>query len=241
MLTEAARNGHLRAGSCILEATSGNMGIALAGIAKELGYQCKIVMPENVSSQRKKLIRNFHAELILTDGSLGMKGAINKAKEILKDSKNTFYCDQFNNICSVDAHILTTAPEITHKLREKTDVIIAGIGTGATVRGLYEYFKEINFAIEIIGILPDKHPHKIEGIGAGFVPPFLTDISLDQIITVSDSEALKEQSSIFLSESLFVGKSSGAVIAGLKKLLKNNKYCRKNIVMIFPDGGDRYI
>lgn len=234
-------NGKISSGSCIIEATSGNMGIALAGICKIKRYSCKIILPENMSEARKKLIKHYGAELILTPAELGMQGALKIADKLAMQSPKFFYIDQFNNLNCIYAHQNTTAPEIYQQMNGKIDVIVAGIGTGATVIGLSKYFKAINPYTEIIGVLPSSFPHTIQGIGAGFDPPFFRDNSaVDKIIYVDSSEAALEKKNIFLNEGLFVGYSSGAVIAGLKKLLRTNEYENKNIVLIFADGGDRY-
>lgn len=216
------------------------MGIALAGICQIKNYRCTIVMPDNMSEKRKQLISKHGAKLILTPGKLGMNGAIEKVHEILRQSTNVYYTNQFLNYASVEAHILTTAPEINTQLNGRVDVIIAGIGTGATTIGLSTFFKKINPTIKIIGILPNNYPHKIQGIGAGFKPPLISDNLIDEIINVSDEEAFDEMEKIYTSEGISVGISSGAVIAGLKKLIKSNEYNSKNVVLIFADGNDRY-
>ena len=225
---------------CIIEATSGNMGIALAGICQIKNYACKIVMPENMSDMRKKLIRSLGAELILTPSEFSMSGAIHEVKKIITKSSNVYYTNQFNNFSSVEAHIETTATEIYQELHGKIDVIISGIGTGATITGISKFLKNRNNRTEIIGVLPSNNPHKIQGIGAGFKPPLL-DISLiDKIIQVNDEEAFYEKNKIDEIEGLGIGISSGAVIAALKKLIEYKNYNGKNIVMIFADGDDRY-
>ena len=226
--------------TCIIEATSGNMGIALAGISQILGYKSKIIMPENMSEGRKKLILNYGAELVLTSSNLGMGGAITKAQEIYKTTNNCYYCDQFNNLASIEAHISTTAPEIYEELNGNIYMGICGIGTGATITGLGKYLKSINPTINIIGILPRIYPHKIQGIGAGFIPPLLNMNFIDQIIDVDDEESFYEMDKINNIEGIGVGISSGAVIAGLKRLLITSNFENKNIVLVFPDGDDRY-
>ena len=226
--------------SCIIEATSGNMGIALAGISQLLGYKCKIIMPENMSNKRKELIVSYGAELVLTPGNLGMCAAIAKAENISKTSIDYFYCDQFNNLASIEAHTLTTAPEIFEETKGKVETIICGIGTGATITGLGKHLKVINPHINIIGILPNVYPHKIQGIGAGFVPPLLDMNFIDKIIEVNEEEAFYEMDNIKRNNGIGVGISSGAVITGLKKLLEKSNFKNKNIVLIFADGDDRY-
>ena len=236
----AEKNGYISKNSYIIEATSGNMGIALAGICKIKGYKCKIVMPENMSEKRKLLLKEYDADLILTPAALGMQGAINCAKKLKNKISNSYYVDQFNNIASVEAHRIMTAPEINRQLKGSVDIIIAGMGTGATIRGLYEYFRTVNPKTAIIGVLPSKFPHNIQGIGAGFQPPFINKNNMDEIIYIDDDEAFTEKTRIYKIEGLFVGLSSGAVIAALKKIVNNYNSDHKNIVLIFPDGGDRY-
>lgn len=240
IISEAERMGKLNSKSIIAEATSGNMGIALSGICKIKGYSCIIAMPENMSEQRKALIKSYGAKLLLTPEKYGMVGSISKINELININPNIYYCDQFNNYSSILTHKKFTAPEINEQLNSKIDVIISGIGTAATLMGISNFFKSKNKHIEIVGILPLNYPHKIQGIGAGFLPPLLADSSVDKIIKVTDSEAIKEKENLLLKNKLDVGISSGAVIAGAKKLLKNKSYNGKNIVLIFADGGDRY-
>lgn len=240
IISEAEKTGQLKTNSIIAEATSGNMGIALAGICKIKGYSCIIAMPENMSEQRKSLIESYGAKLLLTPEKKGMEGSISKIKELINMNPNIYYCDQFNNYTSISTHENFTAPEINKQLNGKIDVIISGIGTAATLMGISKFFKSINQSIEIVGILPLNYPHKIQGIGAGFFPPLLIDCFVDKIIKVTDSEAINEKESILLTNGLDVGISSGAVIAGTKKLLNDESYNGKNIVLIFADGGDRY-
>lgn len=198
-------------------------------------------MPENMSEKRKELIKNYGAELILTSEKDGMRGSIEKTKELLKNTSDLYYTDQFSNYASVLAHKLSTAPEIYRQLNGKVDILIMGIGTGATLLGIAEYFKHINRQTQIIGMLPKQYPHSIQGIGAGFKPPLLDYSVIDRIIMVNDLEAISEKDDILKTENLFVGISSGAVLAGLKKLLQDEDCSQKNIVVIFADGGERYI
>lgn len=240
IIQKAEKIGCLSANKGIIEATSGNMGIALAGICKIKGYYCTIVMPENMSEQRKRHIEKHRAKLILTSSDSGMRGAINKAKQISSLSDKIYYTDQFNNNASIEAHKLFTAKEIYTQTHGQVDVIIGGIGTGATVRGIAEFYKAINKKVEIIGVLPSDNPHKIQGIGAGFIPPFINNGLIKNIIYVDDKDAFFEKEHIYKTENLYVGISSGAVITALKKLMLNNEYRNKNIVLIFADGGERY-
>ena len=239
-IEKAEQNHMLNYNSCIIEATSGNMGIALAGICQIKHYSCKIIMPDNMSEVRKNLIKQYGAELILTPANLGMQGSIKLAKELQLKSTNIYYVDQFNNLNCVQTHKIYTAPEINKQLNGCVDVIISGIGTGATIIGLAKYFKIINSHIEFIGVLPSSFPHGIQGIGAGFDPPFIKPGTIDRIIYVETHEATEEKENIYQNEGLCVGLSSGAVISGLKKLLKIKQYKNKNIVLIFADGSDRY-
>ena len=240
IINEAEKEGLLSNNSCIIEATSGNMGIALAGICQVKGYKCKIIMPENMSKQRKALIQKNGAELILTPAYLGMQGSIDKAQEIMNNTTNIYYPDQFNNYASIKAHLNYTSPEIFKQTDGRIDIIIAGIGTGATISGLGTYFKSIDPSIKIIGVLPAKHPHKIQGIGAGFEPPLLNRKVLDQIVTVDDRDAFHEADQIYKTDKLKIGISSGAVIAGMKQYIYTNNRNDENIVLIFADGSDRY-
>lgn len=240
MIESAEINGEISIDSRIIEATSGNMGISLAAICNVKGYPCTIIMPENMSEKRRDLILNYGAELILTPKDSGMKGSINKVNELVNKYSNTFYTKQFENTLAIDTHMIHTATEIYYQSDGKVDIILAGIGTGATITGIAKFFKNIDSTIKIIGILPSNYPHKIQGIGAGIKLPLLNINLLDQIIEVSDSEALYEQNKIYEYDGLSVGISSGAVLAGLKKLLVSNNYSNKNIALIFPDGADRY-
>ena len=240
IINNAEKNNHLSIYTTIIEATSGNMGIALSGIGKAKGYKVNIVMPENMSDARKKLIQDFGAELILTPSKLGMKGAIDTVHELLTNRNDIYYTNQFNNYASIEAHKYGTAPEIFYKLDAKVDVIIAGIGTGATIMGIAEYFRNTKSSTEIIGVLPSSHPHQIQGIGAGIDLPLINCDYINRIIKVADEEAFEEKAKILKSENLFIGISSGAVIAGCKKLLKSPQYNNKTIVLIFADSGERY-
>lgn len=242
IIQEAERLDLLSNNKTIIEATSGNMGIGLAAISQIKGYKCKIIMPKNMSNKRKALIKSYGADLILTKENDGMQGSISKAHEILSKNKFKYYfTDQFNNYASINAHYLHTAPEIFNQLKSNIDVIICGIGTGATIMGIGNYFKCHKPSVEIIGILPIQNPHHIQGIGAGFHPPFLNLNCINKIIYIDDSEAFHYKELIQKYDNQFVGISSGAVIAGLIKLLNSGIYNKKNIVLIFADGGERYI
>lgn len=234
----------LRPGMTIVESTSGNTGISLALIGHLLGYNVIIVMPENMSDDRKKLIRKYQAKLILTIKEEGMKGAINKAKELASD-KNNLYFNQFYQQANIDAHIKMTAKEIDRELQGKVDTIVCGIGSAGTIMGLAKYFKHQNPNIKIIGVEPASSPfisdgvaggHNIEGIGAGFYPPLLDRLLIDEIAKVEDDEAIKAEKILLDEEGLFCGTSSGASLMGAMRYKS-----RKSIVVILPDNGYRYL
>ena len=241
IIEEAEKNGNINNKSHIIEATSGNMGIALAAICNIKGYRCTIIMPENMSQKRKEIIESYGANLILTPKENGMNGTINLVQKIIDKDSEYYYTNQFNNTAGIDSHMLFTAPEIYNQLNGNVDIIIAGIGTAATIMGIAQYFKQHNSSIKIIGILPSNYPHKIQGIGAGFEAPMMNRHLIDDIIYIEDSEALEEQIKIYKNDEIAVGISSGAVIAGLKKYILFNDCSNKNIVLIFPDGLDRYL
>ena len=215
------------------------MGISLAAISKIKGYNCKIVMPENMSEDRKLLIKNYGSDLILTDRTTGMTGAINKAKELLFEYKNSYFVDQFNNYTSVIAHETTTAPEIYSQTKGSIDVIFVGIGTGATICGLYNFFNEIKSLIEIVGVLPINFPHNIQGIGAGFNPPFLNNLHYTTFY-VNEKDVFEAKVEIYKKYGLYVGLSSGAVLCAYNSFIKDPKNQNKKALLIFPDSGDRY-
>lgn len=234
----------LRPGMTIVESTSGNTGISLALIGHLLGYNVIIVMPENMSDDRKKLIRKYQAKLILTIKEEGMKGAINKAKELASD-KNSLYFNQFYQQANIDAHIKMTAKEIDRDLQGKVDTIVCGIGSAGTIMGLAKYFKHQNPNIKIIGVEPASSPfisdgvaggHKIEGIGAGFYPPLLDRLLIDEIAKAEDDEAIKAEKILLDEEGLFCGTSSGTALMGAMRYKS-----RKSIVVILPDNGYRYL
>lgn len=225
----------------IIEATSGNMGIALSAISKIKGHKATIIMPENASEARKKIIASYGADLILTDAESGMTGAIEKAKEILSIEPNIYYANQFNNPSSVKAHYLKTAPEIYRQTEKDVDVIICGIGSGGTIMGISSYSKKYSPRTEIIGVLPTNFPHKIQGIGAGFVPKILDTNAIDKIIYVNDEEAFFHQQILLNKEGIMAGISSGAVLAAAIVQLRSKQYIDKKVVLIFPDSGERYI
>lgn len=248
MIIDAEEKGILKKNSVIIEPTSGNTGIGLSMVALSKGYRAVIVMPDTMSVERRKLISAYGAEVLLTDGKLGMQGAIDKAEEIAKNTENSFIAGQFTNPANSDAHYKTTAPEIYKDMDGKIDYFVAGVGTGGTITGVAKYLKEKNPDIKIIGVEPlsspvlsggEKGPHAIQGIGAGFVPDVL-DISLiDEIIKVSDKDAYSVTNELVKKEGILVGISSGAAMCGAIEIAKNNK--DKNIVVLLPDTGTRYL
>jgi cysteine synthase A len=248
MIEVAEKEGLLKEGSTIVEPTSGNTGIALAMIGSLKGYKVIIVMPETMSIERRSLIKAYGAELVLTEGTKGMKGAIAKAEEIVGENKGYFMPQQFNNFANSLKHYETTAEEIFEDV-EDLDVFVAGVGTGGTISGVGKKLKEKNKNINIIAVEPEKSPvlsggaagpHKIQGIGAGFVPDiYATDI-VDEIITISEQQAFKAAKEMAILEGVLVGISSGANIAAALMLAK--KLGRgKKVVTLAPDGGEKYI
>lgn len=250
MLDDAEAQGFLKPDSVIIEATSGNTGIGLAMVASLRGYRCIIVMPDTMSEERRKLMTAYGAELVLTDGKKGMAGSIEKAEELAREIPHSFIPDQFCNMANPKAHYKTTGPEVYEALDGEIDFFVAGIGTGGTISGVGEYLKEQNKNIKIIGIEPEKSPlltkgvagpHGLQGIGANFVPKTLKKDVLDDILTVSDDEALENGRLIAKSEGVLVGISSGAALAAAIKLAKNPENEGKNIVVLLPDTGLRYL
>lgn len=236
IISDAEEIGVLKHGNEIIEASSGNMGIALSAISNIRGYKCTIVMPENVSQRKIGLIKRYCANVVLTKG--GMAESIKIAKEIASKEKSVFYCDQFNNISSVNAHLYSTAQEIYSQI-DRVDAIICGIGSGGTATGLYRYYKNTN--TQVYGVLPLDNNY-IEGIGAGFIPSILEVKIMDNIIQVSRDDATKSCLEILKSEGILIGISSGAVLSACKILCQGtDRYRNKNIVLIFADGGERYI
>lgn len=247
IILDEIKKGNLKKDGYIIEATSGNTGISIAFIARLLGYKSIIVMPENMSEERKKIISSFGARLILTNKELGMKGAYEKAKEIYFNNPGSIMIDQFNNINNKKVHY-ETAEEIWNDLNGNIDIVIMGIGTGGTISGVGEYLKEKNKNIKIIGIEPFTSPlisqgkvgkHSIEGIGANFIPSILNKEIIDEVITISDEEIFIAKEKIESVEGLFLGISSLANVAALVKIFK--KYQNKNIVLISPDDGMKYL
>lgn len=250
MIDEAENSGKLRTGSVIIEPTSGNTGIGLAAVAAARGYRIVIVMPETMSVERRQLMKAYGAELILTDGSKGMKGAIEKAEELAKEIPDSFLAGQFVNPANPKIHRETTGPEIYQDTDGKVDIFVAGVGTGGTVTGVGEYLKSQNSNIQVIAVEPASSPmlsegkagaHKIQGIGAGFVPDVLNTNIYDRVITVDEEDAFRVGRMIGQKEGVLVGISSGAAAHAAIELAKLPENEGKNIVVLLPDTGDRYL
>lgn len=250
MIDEAEALGKLKEGSVIIEPTSGNTGIGLASVAAARGYRTVIVMPETMSVERRKLMKAYGAELVLTEGSKGMKGAIAKAEELAADIPNSFILGQFVNPANPKAHRVSTGPEIYEDTNGQVDIFVAGVGTGGTVTGVGEYLKSRNPKIKIVAVEPAESPvlsagkagaHKIQGIGAGFVPDILNTKIYDEIITVTSEDAISTGRFIGKNEGVLVGISSGAAVFAAIELAKRPENEGKTIVALLPDTGDRYL
>ncbi|MGM9941236.1 MAG: cysteine synthase A [Bulleidia sp.] len=250
MILDAEDAGILKEGGTIIEPTSGNTGIGLAAVGTSRGYHVIIVMPETMSIERRKLMKAYGAQLVLSDGKKGMSGAIAKAKELQAEIPGSWIAGQFENPSNWKAHYETTGPEIDEDLDGNVDLFIAGVGTGGTITGVGKYLKEKHPDVKVIAVEPDASavlsgeksgPHKIQGIGAGFVPAVLDTGIYDQIVRVTDADAIATGKSVGRTEGILVGISSGAALYAAIQEAKKEENAGKNIVVLLPDSGDRYL
>lgn len=250
MLEEAEKSGELRPGAVVIEPTSGNTGIGLAAVAAARGYKAVIVMPDTMSEERRRLVKAYGAELVLTDGKKGMTGAIEKAEELKAEIPGSIIAGQFVNPANPKAHFDTTGPEIYEDTDGKVDIFIAGVGTGGTVTGVGRYLKSKNPDIKIVAVEPSDSavlsgksagPHKLQGIGAGFVPEVLDMSVCDEIMTVTSEQAFAAGREMGRREGVLVGISSGAALHAAKELAKREENEGKTVVVLLPDTGDRYL
>ncbi|MGI6108437.1 MAG: cysteine synthase A [Eubacteriaceae bacterium] len=250
MIRDAEEQGRLTPGATIIEPTSGNTGIGLAAVAAALGYQTILTLPDTMSVERRNLLKAYGAEIVLTEGARGMKGAIARAKELEQEIEGAVILGQFDNPSNPEVHKATTGPEIWEQTGGNVDFFIAGVGTGGTITGVGEYLKEKNPEVRIVAVEPASSPvlsqgtagpHKIQGIGAGFVPKVLDLELIDEIIPIQNEDAFAEGKAFALSEGILVGISSGAALKAASILAKRPENKGKNIVVLLPDSGDRYL
>ena len=250
MILDAEEDGRLQAGSVIIEPTSGNTGIGLAAVGVSHGYRVIIVMPDTMSAERIRMIRAYGAEIVLTDGTLGMKDAIAKAEELAAGIPNSFIPAQFDNPSNWKAHYNTTGPEIWQDTDGEVDMLVAGVGTGGTITGTGKYLKEKNPAIRVIAVEPDSSavlsgdkpgPHAIQGIGAGFIPSVLDTSVYDEVIRVKNDDAIRDGAMFARTQGILIGISGGAALHAAIELAKKPENENRKIVVILPDSGDRYL